>query len=264
VFPALSMAFSLYGMLFDPVTVIPQLDGLREVVPPPVFALLSEAIHALVTRPMHMMGRGVVIGAVVTLWSSALGTKSLLSALNLAYEESERRGFFRFQAFSLLITLASILAAVLGLSLLVFLPAGLDFLGIAAHRRGLLSLGGILVLLAFVLLGLSVLYRFGPCRRAARWAWVAPGAVVATVIWLAASAVFSWYVSNIASYGMMYGPLGAVAGILVWFWVSAYAVLLGAELNSELELQTARDTTTGEERPAGTRGAFVADHVAHP
>jgi membrane protein len=113
-----------------------------------------------------------------------------------------------------------------------------------------------------VLLALSLLYRFGPSRSEARWHWVTPGSLLATVLWLAASAVFSFYVTNLASYDATYGPLGAVVGVMMWFWVSAYAVLLGGELNAELELQTAEDTTTGLPRPMGQRGAYVADNVA--
>jgi membrane protein len=145
--------------------------------------------------------------------------------------------------------------------MMVLLPALLDFIGLAAHRRLLLTLGGHGVLVVFLLLGLSVLYRIGPCRRAASWAWVLPGAFLATFLWVGSSALFSWYVANLAGYDALYGPLGAVAGVLMWFWITIYAVLLGAEMNSELELQTAADTT-GAGRPPGERGAFVADHVA--
>ena len=263
-FPGLSMLVAIYGLMFDPQTVVPQLEVLRDLLPPTVFELLSERLRMLVSHPANSLQLNVAISAAVAFWSATTGTKSLLAALNLAYEEAERRSYIRYQLVSLGMTLAAMLGAVVGISLMVFLPAMLDFVGIAAHRRFLVTAGSDAVLVAFVLTSLSVLYRFGPSRRTARWSWITPGSIVATVLWLAASWLFSWYVGNIARYDALYGPLGAVAGILMWFWVTAYVVLLGAELNSELELQTAADTTSGRERPAGQRGAFVADHVANP
>ena len=144
----------------------------------------------------------------------------------------------------------------------MLLPAVISFVGLSAHTRGLVQLGSFAALVLFVLSALSVLYRFGPSRRMARWHWITPGSVLATVLWLVASVLFTFYVQRLTSFSTTYGPLGAVAGIMLWFWVTAYAVLLGAELNAELELQTEADTTEGGPRPMGERGAFVADHVA--
>lgn len=186
----------------------------------------------------------------------------MVSALNLAYEEEERRSFLRFQAEGLLMTLGAIFGAMLGLALLVLLPAVIAFVGLDAHSSTLLRLGSFGVLVVFVILALSLLYRFGPSRSEARWHWVTPGSLLATLLWLAASALFSFYVTHLAGYDATYGPLGAVVGVMMWFWVSAYAVLLGGELNAELELQTAEDTTTGRPKPMGQRGAYVADNVA--
>ena len=155
-----------------------------------------------------------------------------------------------------------ILGTALGLSLLVALPAVLDFLGIALHQRTLIHAASFALLVMAVLIGLSLLYRYGPSRKMPHWRWVTPGSLVATLLWVAASALFSWYVAKFSTYDAMYGPLGTVVGVMMWFYVTAYAVLLGAELNSALELQTARDSTDGGPKPFGTRGAYVADHVA--
>ena len=261
-FPAISMLVSLYGLVFNPDSVEPQLDNIRRLLPAPAFALIAERVRTLVSHPGTTLGASLLISTAVTLWSASTGTKSLLSALNLAYEEQERRGFLKFQAVGLVMTLGAILGAVLGLAILVLLPAVISFLGLSAYTKGLVRFGAFAVLIGFVLLALSLLYRFGPSRRVARWHWVTPGSLVATVLWLVASLLFSFYVQHVASYDATYGPLGAVAGIMMWFWVTAYAVLLGAELNAELELQTAEDTTEGGPRPMGQRGAFVADHVA--
>ncbi|MDA8250002.1 MAG: YihY/virulence factor BrkB family protein [Rhodospirillales bacterium] len=261
-FPAISMVVSLYGLVFDPETVEPQLENVRHLLPAPAFALISERVRTLVSHPGSTLGLSLLVSTAVALWSASTGTKSLLSALNLAYEQQEQRGFLRFQAVGLLMTLGAILGGILGLASLVLLPAVIAFVGLSDHARGLLRFGSLAVLVGFVLLALSLLYRFGPSRRAARWHWITPGSLVATVLWLVASVLFSYYVQHIASYDATYGPLGAVAGIMMWFWVTAYVVLLGAELNAELELQTAEDTTEGGPRPMGERGAFVADHVA--
>lgn len=261
-FPAISMLVSLYGLVFDPQTVEPQLATLKDLLPPAAFELIATRVHVLVSHGSDTLGVSLAISVVIALWSSATGTKSMLSALNMAYEEQEQRGFLTFQLIGLSLTLCAILGAILGLAILVGLPAAVDFLGLSAYAKQLLRLGSLAVLVLFVLLALSLLYRFGPSRRAARWQWVTPGSLLATAAWLLASILFSFYVAHLASYDATYGPLGAVAGVMMWFWVSAYVVLAGAELNAELELQTAEDTTAGVPKPMGERGAFVADHVA--
>ena len=142
------------------------------------------------------------------------------------------------------------------------MPAILAFVGIPPNQKFLLRLASFGLLLLGVLVGLSLLYRFGPCRRAPRWHWVTPGSIVATLLWIAASALFSWYVATFSTYDAAYGPLGTVVAFMMWLFVTVYVVLLGAELNAELELQTVRDSTNGEPKPFGRRGAYVADHVA--
>ncbi len=261
-FPAISMLISVYGLLFDPATVEPQLEVLRDLLPPSAWQLISERVHMLVTKPPGSLGLHLLINTGVTLWSSATGTKSIIAALNLAYEERERRGFLRFQLMSFAITIMAILSAAIGLSLLVGLPALLAGLGITAHQATLIRVASFVLLVLAILVGLSLLYRYGPSRERPRWRWVTPGSVVATVLWVLVSALFSFYVAQFATYDATYGPLGTVVGVMMWFFVTVYAVLLGAELNAELELQTARDSTDGPPRPMGARGAYVADHVA--
>ncbi len=261
-FPAISMMISLYGLVFDPQTVEPQLQTIRHLLPAPAFAMIADRVRVLVSHPSSTLGVSLLVSTAVALWSASTGTKSLLSALNLAYEEQEARSLLRFQAIGLLMTLGAIIGGILGLAILLLLPAAISFFGLSAHTQGLVRAGSFAALMLFVLLSLSVLYRFGPSRRVARWHWVTPGSLVATVLWFVASLLFSFYVQHLTSFSATYGPLGTVAGIMLWFWVTAYAVLLGAELNAELELQTAEDTTEGGPRPMGERGAFVADHVA--
>ncbi len=261
-FPAISMLISVYGLLFDPVTVEPQLEALRDLLPPTAFTLISERVHMLVTRPPSSLGWSLALSTALALWSSATGVKSILAALNLAYEEREQRSLLHYQLMAFAITLCAILSAAIGLALLVGLPAVLSYFGVSAYQKTLIRGASFAMLVLSLLLGLSLLYRYGPCRQRPRWRWVTPGSLVATILWIAASALFSSYVTNIASYDVTYGPLGTVVGVMMWFFVTVYAVLLGAELNAELELQTARDSTDGPPLPLGARGAFVADHVA--
>ncbi len=261
-FPAISMLISIYGLLFDPVTVEPQMEVLRDLLPPAAWTLISERVHTLVSQPPGTLGLGLIISFGVAFWSSATGVKGILSALNLAYEERERRTFLQFQLVSFAITLLAVLSAVIGLAILVGLPAMLAFLGVSFHQGALVRLASFALLVVAILVGLSLLYRYGPSRERPRWQWVTPGSILATILWVVASALFSFYVGHVASYDATYGPLGTVVGIMMWFYVTVFAVLLGAELNSELELQTARDSTDGPPRPLGERGAYVADHVA--
>ena len=269
-FPAISMLVSVYGLAFDPQTVEPQMKVLKHLLPGPAYALIAERIHTLVSKDHGTLTISLIVSVLVTMWSSSAGTKSMLAALNMAYDEKETRSFLRFQGTALGMTLGGILGAALTLALLVFLPAMLDFL--PEHLGGLqvleeqtqllIRLGSPVLMVLFVAAAFSMLYRFGPSRQEARWHWVTPGAVVSTLLWLITSAGFSYYVGHIASYDATYGPLGAVIGIMMWFFVTAYVVLIGAELNAELEMQTAQDSTTGEAQPLGSRGAYVADHVA--
>ncbi len=268
-FPAISMLVSVYGLAFDPQTVEPQMRVLKHLLPGPAYSLIADRIHVLVSKDPSTLTISLIISVLVTMWSSSAGTKSMLAALNMAYDEKETRSFLRFQATALSMTLGGILGAALTLALLVFLPALLDFVPehfgmtlVEAQTQTLIQFGSPVLMVVFIALAFSLLYRFGPARQEARWYWVAPGAVISTVLWLIASAGFSYYVGHVASYDATYGPLGAVIGIMMWFFVTAYVVLLGAELNAELELQTTQDSTTGEPLPMGSRGAFVADNIA--
>ena len=261
-FPAISMLVSIYGLMFDPAAVAPHLQVLQGILPAPAFELIDQRVHELVTRPPMTLTLSLALSLVVTMWSAASGTKSMITALNLAYEERERRGFLHFQLTAYAMTAVALLGATAGLAMLVGLPAAVAYLGLADQRLMTVQVGSFSGLVVFVLLSLALLYRFGPSRAAPRWQWVTPGAALATLLWLVMSVVFSFYVGHLSSYNAMYGSIGAVVGIMMWFYVTVYAVLLGAELNAELELQTARDSTGGTPRPIGQRGAYVADHVA--
>jgi membrane protein len=234
-FPALTTLVSLYGLFFSPANVEQQLGYLRGLVPVPAFTLISERVHDLVAAPSGQLGLRLVVGSLVAFWSSAAGTKSMLSALNVAYNVDEQRSFLRFQAATLAMTLAAMLVAVLGITVLVFVPVVVNFLGLEAHASTLLHATSIVMLLAFVAASTAALYRVGPSRSRKRGQRIFPGTIVATVLWLCASIALTFYVANLANFGVMYGPIAAVIGIMLWFWLTVYAVILGAELNAQLE-----------------------------
>jgi len=186
----------------------------------------------------------------------------MMAALNIAYEEPERRSLFRYYLNAFTFTLTGLAVGVAMLLAIVYVPILFALTGYSYVFELLVRVLRWPFLALFVLIAISFLYRYGPCRRNAKWHWVSVGALFATVVWLVASAGFSIYVSNFANYDKLYGSLGAVIILLLWLYISFYIVLIGAELNAELELQTAKDTTSGKPRPMGSRGAFVADHVA--
>ena len=234
-FPALSMVIALYGLAFDPQTVLPHLALLRDLLPGGAFELVADRVQALVRQPPATLTFGLAVSFAVTLFSAAAGTRSILGALNLAYGAGGSRRFFHGQATAMGVTVGGMLAAALCIALLVLMPAALSFLGTSAPVQLVLRQISLLVLLVFVLVSVLLLYRVAPSRQPPAWRHVVPGALLATSLWLAASALFSWYVAHLARYDLTYGPLGAVVGLMTWFYVTAFAVLAGAELNAALE-----------------------------
>lgn len=261
-FPAISVLISLYGLVLDPADVDDRLVALRDVLPPAAYELVLQRVQELASKGSTTLSWRAGVGLAIALWSATAGTKALIMALNIAYEEQEKRSFLRYNLLAMGLTLGGIVGVTLALSIIVGVPALLHLDELGAFTEVAVRLVSFLLLLAFVVLGLAVLYRVGPARRDAKWRWITPGSAVAAALWIVASVLFSYYVSNLASYDAAYGSLGAVVVVLLWFYLSAFVVMLGAELNAELELQTSHDTTTGPDRPLGRRGAYVADHVA--
>jgi membrane protein len=233
-FPGLSLVVSVYGLAFDPATVEPQLAVLEDLVPDSTLDLLKARLHELVGTPRPRLGLGALLSALVALWSASAGVRAMLGALNMAYHRHEQRSLPAFYAIAFCITVGAILAVAVGIAGLVFLPVALRLLGIDATHAALLRGSAYLVLLVSVFAAVAVLLRFGPSGGVAGWRSVLPGTAMATAVWAVASALFSFYVSALASYDVMYGSLGAAVGLLMWFYVSVYVVLLGAELNVAL------------------------------
>ncbi|MCG0995344.1 YihY/virulence factor BrkB family protein [Acetobacter indonesiensis] len=241
-FPAISSLISIYGLAFDVQTVTPQLEVLRNLLPPSAYALIYDRIQTLVAEPHSSLTLNLVISLSVALWSASAATRSILAALNIAYNTKESRSFLVFQVTALGMTLSAVLGAALTLALMVALPLLLNlpaWLHIPTPPGSIefaARWSGPVIMFTFQILATSVLYRFGPDRHhPALWRWVMPGALFATISWILSASGFSYYVAHIASYNATYGPLGAVIAIMMWFFVSAWVVLMGAELNAEME-----------------------------
>ena len=262
IFPALSALIALYGLTADPATVEQHFRILSSILPPQAYDIVIEQIHRLSDASGRTLGWSLALSLVLALWSANAGTQAMMAALNIAYEEPERRSLFQYYLNAFTFTIIGILGGVVMLLAIVYVPILFTFTGYSQAFELVVSVLRWPFLALFGLFMLAVLYRYGACRRSAKWHWVSVGSLFAMVVWLIASAAFSLYVSNFATYDKLYGSLGAVIILLFWLYISFYIVLIGAEINAELELQTAKDTTAGKPRPMGERGAFVADHVA--
>jgi membrane protein len=260
IFPALAALIGIAGLMLDPQTVESQLSQASSILPPEAAAIVQDQARKLAQNSGGATFAAIG-GLLLALYSASSGIRTLMEAMNIAYDEEEKRGFVRLYATALALTLVLIVGVVIALCAMVVLPALLGSLGLGGVFQALLTYGRWPVLALMMIFGLAVIYRYGPSRENARWRWITPGSVVATVLWLIASILFSLYVRNFGSYTETYGALGGVIILLMWFWLSAFVVLLGAELNAEMEHQTEQDTTTGPDRPMGERGAQMADTV---
>jgi membrane protein len=200
-----------------------------------------------------------VLGLGIALWGANAGMKAIIDGLNVAYEETEKRGFIALNALSLALTLAALVAVLLAAFTVTLAPAAIAALDLPRSMSAVLIVLRWVVMAALLTLGLSVLYRFAPSREAAKWRWVTWGGAFAAILWIAISLGLSAYLTNFADYNATYGSLGAAVALMMWIWLSACAILVGAELNSEMEHQTAVDSTTGPPRPMGMRQATMAD-----
>jgi membrane protein len=261
IFPAIAALVSLYGLFADPVSLQDHLNAISGVLPGGAVDIIRDQVTRIASQGGGTLGFSFIIGLAISLWSANAGMKAVFDALNIVYDEEEKRSFIKLNLMSLSFTLGAIVFIILAITGIVVLPILLDFIGLGSSLEWLLSLARWPVLLLVVVLGLSLIYRYGPSRDKAEWKWVTPGGVVAAVLWLVVSMLFSWYVGNFGSYNETYGSLGAVIGFMTWIWISSVVVLLGAEINAEMEHQTAKDTTEGSHQPMGTRGAQMADTV---
>ena len=251
IFPALTALVSLYGLVADPAIVQQQLNQLQGVLPSEAVSLLSGWLQALLQRPRSTFGTGLAVSLALSLWSARYATATMMTALNVAYDQPEARNVFWFNVVALALTLALVFFGIAVIALVAVLPAVIGLLPLPATWQSLVSLVRWPILAAVVILGLAALYRYAPNRAEPRWEWASAGALVGTALWLIGSVGFSLYVSRFASYDRTYGSLGAVIILLLWFWLGAYSVLAGAELNAVI----GRYKRQSPAADAGKRGA---------
>lgn len=263
--PTLGAIVLTYGLIATPETVSANIASLTSMMPDDAARLIGEQLANVVTSSDGKKGVGLIIALGIALYGVMKGASSIITAMNIAYDEEETRGFFRLNLLALAIAAGSVVLAILVMlaittmasleSLLPAAPAFVTFLGKLISYAVVGTVGAAMA---------ATVYRYGPDRAHAKWKWLSPGSIFTSLAWLIITLGFGIYVANFGNYDATYGSLGAAMVMLTWLYLSAYALLLGAELNCELERQTARDTTTGAEQPMGQRGAYAADTLASP
>jgi membrane protein len=260
-FPAMIAAVTVYGLVADPETVARQTEAISKALPKDAASLITKQMEAIASQPQQSLGLGLIIALALALWSASGGVGNIVTAVNLAYDEEETRGFVKRKALALAFTLGAILFVVVAVTLIAVTPVLLDAFIPDGALHMLLNAARWVGLVIAVAIALGVLYRYAPDRDSPKFKWVSVGAAVATVIWIVASLGFSLYVDNFGSYSKTYGALAGVAILMLWLWITAFIVLLGAEINAEAEQQTVKDTTVGPPAPLGERGAVKADNL---
>jgi membrane protein len=261
IFPAIAAFVSLYGLIADASTIASHLSLAAGIFPAGAVDILHEQITRLTAKNDAKLGLGFITGLAVALWSANAGMKGIIDALNVVYDEKEKRSFVRLNLLSLLFTLVAILSLMIALAAVVVAPIVFSAVGLSSLLSRAIAVLRWPLLLVLAALALAAIYRYGPSRTEARWQWLSVGSVAAAIGWLLSSVLFSWYIAHFGAYNATYGSLGAAVGMMMWMWISAIVILLGGELNAEIEHQTAHDSTIGAEKPLGERGAVMADTI---
>jgi membrane protein len=260
-FPALIALVTLVGLVADPGQVTQQVQSFTAGLPQAAQQLISDQLAAITHSSDGALTLGLVVSLLVALLSASSGTSNLMTAVNIAYEEKETRGFLKFRAVALLLTFGTVVFLVLTLALTAVVPVVLHAIPLGPLGTLLAQMVRWTLLIVLIMIGLAVLYRIAPDRNPPKFRWVSVGSVMAALLWLLGTVGFSLYVKFFGNYNKTYGALAGVIVLLLWLFLTCYIVLLGAEINAEAELQTACDSTTGEPQPMGQRGAVVADTV---
>lgn len=264
IFPLITACLSIYGYIANPVTVQTQLESVSSLLPDQAWDILNSQITAVVSAPDAQLGLGIAIGLLIALWSAGAGIRAIMRALNIAYDEKEKRSLTTFYILAGMFTLSVTVFLWIALAVIVGVPALLTFIkleGLAATVTQYLPWTILIALFGFAV---AILYQYGPSRRPAKLRWVLPGCAFATLSWILISATFSWFVSSFGTYNKTYGSLSAAIILLMWFWLTSLVIIVGAEINAAMERHTNVDTTRGPDRPIGERGAVVADCANFP
>ena len=258
-FPGMIAAIAIYGLLADPATVTKQTDVITDALPRDAASLVVDQMEALSSQSADALNLSLLLSVLLALWTTSTAVSNLMSAINIAYDEEETRSFVRRRLVAIMLAVGAVVFVVISVGLIAVAPLLLDLLIPEGATRVLLQIGRWVGLVLAVMAGLAILYKLAPDRNDPRLAWVSVGSVVATAVWLVASLGFSVYVDNFGRYSRTYGALAGVAVLMLWMWITALIVLIGAEINAEAEQQTIQDTTVGEPQPMGERNAVKAD-----
>lgn len=262
IFPTIVASISIYSLVLEPSQIEAQISRLNLILPEKAFGMITDILEPVIQQNRKELGWGLFISILVSIWSANKGTNALFQGVNIAYDELESRNIFKKNLITLLFTLCGLVLGLISLLIVIFFPLLIDKLGLSEEIENTLTWFR-WVILGFILISsLSMVYRIAPNRRSPRFRWVSWGAILGTILWLAGSMLFSWYVSNFGSYDDLYGSFAAVAILMLWLFLTAFIVLMGAEINSEMEHQTRYDTTIGLEKPMGERNAYHADRCA--
>lgn len=259
IFPAIAAGVALYGLIASPQDVQQQVQAMSQMMPPEAQGILEKQMNDTAQASSGAMGFGAVVGILFALWSASKGISAMVAALNIAYNEEDERGFIKLMALNLALTLGGLVLVIATLFLVAAVPAILGIIDPGQFWQWVISLSRWPILFVVMLGALAVLYRVGPDRKPPLWRWTSPGAIIVTLLWILGSIAFSIYVSRFGSYNETYGAIAGVVILMMWLYLSAFVVLLGAEINSELERQTRQDTTTADGEPMGERGAYSTD-----
>ncbi len=264
IFPVLACLVLIYGLFADTSSLNGHMSVLREFTPPSVFDIVEERLSALLSQPQVGLGIGLAVSFTLALWSGSRGTNALISTISSAYHEHAERHFLKSAALSLGLTLGALVFVTIALFTIAFIPAIVNLIQLpnAAETVAMYTRWPILAL--FVAVSLAILFRFAPHRNGAKWSWIAPGAIVSTLLWIVLSILFSIYVEQFGNYSATFGSLSVAVVMMLWLYYSTMAIALGAALNAEMEHQTKVDTTAGPYKPMGERNAFVADTTPEP
>lgn len=261
-FPAIAAALSIYGLLMDPAQVEQQMSQLANVLPEQAHQMISGILEKQSERTESSLGWSLVLSLLISLWSANKGTKAIFEGVNITYGERDDRGFFKKNSVTLLFTLGGFIIGFIAIALVVAFPALVDNLGLPSTLETIIQLLRWPILALIIMFSLAAVYKVAPYRKSPEFKWTSLGAIIATVCWILGSLLFSLFANNFDNFDETYGSFAAVIILMLWFFLTGFIVLLGAELNSEMEHQTSRDTTPGEDKPMGQRGGYHADHVA--
>ena len=261
IFPAIAAVMALSGLFFDPTQVTDQLQSLTALVPEEIITIIVKQARAVTGSNDGGLGLTALLGFAIALYSASKGVGSLMDGINVAYDETEERGFIKLKLVTLGLTLLLVFGVIVSMTATLAIPAALSIVNLGGLAEPAVLAVSFIVIALMSILGLSILYHYAPSRDAPEWSWVSAGAIAGCTLWIVGSAGFAYYVKTFGSYNESFGTLAGVVILMTWLWLSAFIILLGAELNAEMEAQTRHDTTQGHDEPMGQRDAKKADNL---